>query len=141
LRVAPAAVAALHGLLSGEEFPGVGRIMVELGRLGREQSWPCPSRATVYKLIGRDPGPTYALADLPPSVRAALYNLPLGPSVTVPGAQLAFYCFNYGELAAAHFAAALPWLPLYQAYRMRGWRPHSRGLLRAVLAARGMRHG
>ena len=139
--MAPAVVAALHGLLSGEEFPGVARIMAKLGRLCRAQSLPCPSRATVYKLIGRDPGPTYALAELPPAARSALYNLSLEPSLAVPGAQLAFYCFNYGELAAAHFAAGLPWLPLYQAYRMRGWGPQSRGMLRAVLAARGVRHG
>jgi hypothetical protein len=140
LRVAPGVVAALHGLLSGEEYPGVPWIMAELGQLCRTQSWPCPSRATVYKLIQRDVGPSHLIGELLPSARAALYNLPLAPSVAVPGAQLAFYCFNYGDLAAMHFAAGLPWLPLYQAYRMRGWRAQGLGLLRAVLAARGIRH-
>jgi len=71
--------------------------------------------------------------------RAALYNLPRDGEV--PGEQLAFYCFNYGDLKAVQYAAGLPWLPLYRAYRMRGWRAQSRGLLRAALLARGIPHG
>ena len=86
----------------------------------------------------RESGPSYALAELPAAVRSALYNM-AGDAV-VPGAQLAFYCFNYGELAAVHFAAGMPWLPLYQANRMRGWRGRSRGLLRAVLVVRRIPH-
>jgi hypothetical protein len=140
LRVAPAVVAALHRMLSGHEHPGMERILAELAGWCGAQSLTCPSRATIYKLVQRDPGPSYGLAELPPTARAALYNLSPTASSAVPGAQLAFYCFNYGDLAAAHFAAGLPWLPLYQAYRMRGWRPQSRGLLRAVLAARGIGH-
>lgn len=56
----------------------------------------------------------------------------------MPGPQLAFYCLNYGSLAAISYAAGLPWLDLYQAGRLRGWRPRSRGLLDAVLRARGI---
>jgi hypothetical protein len=56
----------------------------------------------------------------------------------VPGHQLAFYCFDYGSLAAISFAAGLPWLDLYQARRMRGWRPRSFGLLAAVMRRRGL---
>jgi hypothetical protein len=48
-----------------------------------------------------------------------------------------FYCLNYGSLAAMSFAAGLPWLDLHQARHLRGWRPRSRGLLDAVLRARG----
>lgn len=103
----------------------------------REQR--CPSRATVYTFMRRDPGRSYEVERLPPAVRAALYNL--SPAGHVPGAQLAFYCFNYGDLDAIHHASGLPWLPLYQAYRMRGWRPRSRGLLRAVLVTRRIPRG
>ncbi len=93
-----------------------------------------PSRATVYKLLGTLPTSTYRLADLPPAVRSALYNLE--PESEVPGHQLAFYCFNYGDLAAVSFAAGLPWLALYQARRLPGYRTKSRGLLEAVAQVR-----
>jgi hypothetical protein len=81
-------------------------------------------------------GHVYDISALPPHVREALYNL--APDGTVPGHQLAFYCFNHGSLAAASYAAGLPWLDLYQAARLRGWRPRSWGLLRAALRARGL---
>ncbi len=136
LRVAPRAVSELRRLLAGDEFPGVQSILAALSRACERHGVGCPSRATVYKLILREPGRRYSAAGLPPAARAALYNL--DADAQVPAAQLAFYCFNYGELEALHFAAGLPWLALYQAYRMRGWRPRSRGLLRAVLVARGI---
>ena len=95
-----------------------------------------PARASLYNALSRIDGHTYEASGLPPHVRGALYNLsPEGP---VPGPQLAFYCFNHGSLAAASFAAGLPWLDLYQAARLRGWRPRSRGLLDAVMRARGI---
>ena len=65
----------------------------------------------------------------------ALYNL--APGGTVPGPQLGFYCFNYGCVAAISYAAGLPWLDLYQASRLRGWRRRSRGLLAGVARLRG----
>jgi hypothetical protein len=95
-----------------------------------------PSRATLYNVLARIEGHVYDISALPPHVREALYNL--APDGTVPGHQLAFYCFNHGSLAAASYAAGLPWLDLYQAARLRGWRPRSRGLLRAALRARGL---
>jgi len=73
---------------------------------------------------------------LPSSVQAALYNLEL--SAPVPGRQLAFALFHYGDLAALSFAAGLPWLSLYQAARLPAWRPRTRGLLEAVLRVRGI---
>ena len=78
----------------------------------------------------------YSVPELPVHVRDALYNLDL--EGTVPGHQLAFYAFQYGDTRAMSFAAGLPWLDLYQADRMRGWRPRSHGLLRAVLAHRAI---
>ncbi len=74
---------------------------------------------------------------MPAGVREGLYNLAANGSV--PGRQLVFYCFNYGSVATASYAAGLPWLDLYQAERLRGWRPRSLGLLRAVMAVRGIR--
>ena len=126
----------LRRLLGGDDYPRVETLLSELRQACRERHLACPSRATVYKLIQSDPGKSYPVAALPASVRAVLYNL--SAEGAVPGAQLAFYCFNYGGLPALHFASSLPWLPLYQAYRMRGWRTKSRGLLRAVLVARGI---
>jgi len=93
-----------------------------------------PSRATTYKLLARLPVPTYRVADLPAAVQSALYNLQ--PESRVPAHQLVFYCVNYGDLEAVSFAAGLPWLAIYQALRMRGYRPRSRGLLEAVARAR-----
>lgn len=93
-----------------------------------------PSRATAYKLLTSLPVPTYRVADLPDAVQSALYNLQ--PDSLVPAHQLAFYCVNYGDLEAVSFAAGLPWLAIYQALRMRGHRPRSRGLLEAVARAR-----
>ncbi len=95
-----------------------------------------PSRASLYNALSTIDGHAYPVASLPPDVAAALYNL--DSTCVVPGRQLAFYCFNYGGLTALTFAAALPWLDLYQARRLRGWRPRSRGLLQAVMRVRGM---
>lgn len=98
-----------------------------------------PSRATVYRLMASLACPTYRVGDLPGPVRRALYNL--GPGSEVPGHQVAFYCFNYGEIAAVSFASGLPWLALYQALRLPGYRKKSRGLIEAAAAARGIRDG
>ncbi len=94
-----------------------------------------PARATVYNAFDRLEPRCYRVSTLPPHAVEALYNL--APDTVVPGPQLAFYCFNYGSLAAVSFAAGLPWLDLYQARLLRGWRPRSRGLFDAVMHARG----
>ncbi len=99
-----------------------------------ERGWRSPSRAALYAALSRLEGSRHELATLPSPVRAALYNL--APDASVPGHQLAFYCFNYGSVAAASFAAGLPWLDLHQASLARGWRARSRGLLAAALRAR-----
>jgi len=136
LRIRPEVLTELRRLLRDDEYPGIESILRRLRAACESKGLPCPSRATVYKVIGHEPGKRYPAATLPEAVTAALYNVSLEGGV--PGAQLAFYCFNYGELPALHFAASLPWLALYQAGRMRGWRARSLGLLRAVLAARGI---
>ena len=138
-RLPEAVTDELRRLLSGQEYPVVRKVLKQLQKSSYRLGQKCPSRATVYKFMRQDPGRTYRLSELPPAVSAAVYNQ--HPAASIPGAQLAFYCFNYGDLSAAQFAAALPWLPLYQAARMRGWRPKSRGLLRAVNAARGIPDG
>jgi hypothetical protein len=94
-----------------------------------------PSRGSQYAAFDSMDGHTYEISTLPSAVVECLYNLP--PQGPVPGRQLVFYCLNYGALAAMSFAAGLPWLDLHQARRLRGWRPRSRGLLTAVLRARG----
>jgi hypothetical protein len=111
-------------------------ILKRIGERCRNEGLHPPSRATVYKLLGILPTPSYLVADLPPAVRSALYNLE--PESRVPGHQVAFYCFNYGDLGAVSFAAGLPWLALYQARRLPGYRAKSRGLLHAVIRARGI---
>lgn len=94
-----------------------------------------PSRATLYKLLPGLPVPAYRAGDLPQSVQDALYNQ--DPDTLVPGHQVAFYCFNYGNSRAVSFAAGLPWLALYQAVRLPGYRKKSLGLALAVSAAIG----
>ena len=95
-----------------------------------------PARASLYNGLARLDGHIYTVATLPRPVVEALYNI--APDGRVPGHQLAFYCFNHGSLSAISYAAGLPWLDLYQARRMRGWRPRSFGLLQAVMRRRGL---
>lgn len=133
----PAAVAIkLESLLGSEERPPMRVIQSELQEFCRHAGHRMPSRATLYACLRSSPTERYVPACLPKAVQTALYNLDM--DAPVPGHQLAFYCFNYGDLAAASFAAGLPWLALYQAAHMRGFRPKSRGLLEAVLRVRGI---
>lgn len=130
-------VEALGHLLGGYDFPGMKAIHAELHARCEEMGHVCPSRATLYKMIGAHEGASYRAADLPPAVQAALYNL--DHEARVPARQVAFYAFNYGEIEAVQWAAGLPWLALYQAARMRGWRATCRGLLDAAMAVRKIR--
>lgn len=129
-------VELLRYYLQGYEFTGIKTVLSKLAEVCQQRALSCPSRATVYKFIQQDTGPRYSLTELPDPVSAALYNL--GGTGDVPGAQLVFYCLNYGDLKAIQYTAGMPWWPLYQAARMRGWRPRSRGLLHAILRARGI---
>jgi hypothetical protein len=136
LRLSPTVIARLRPLLLGLERPKLSVVQRTLEAQCRRDRQRPPARATLYNALPRVACHEYQIRDLPAQVRRALYNL--SDAGTVPGHQLAFYCFNYGDLAAASFAAGLPWLDLYQAARLPGWRPRSRGLLDATVAARGI---
>jgi hypothetical protein len=129
-------LARLRTAVLGQERPRFTIVHRDLAAWCRSVGLPAPARASIYGALAHLPGHAYRVPALPAHVQATLYNLDLAGSV--PGHQLAFYCFNYGGLAAVSFAAGLPWLDLYQAARLGGWRPRSRGLLTAALAARGI---
>jgi hypothetical protein len=129
-------LAALVEATAGQDRPSMVELAAGVGERCRLNGLKPPSRATIYKLLTTLPTPTYRLADLPPAVQRALYNL--APDSEVPAHQVAFYCFNYGDLGAVSFAAGLPWLALYQARRLPGYRDKSRGLIDAVAQLRGL---
>jgi hypothetical protein len=128
--------AIVEEALGGHDRPAMAAMLRTVVGRCREQGLTPPSRATLYKLMAGLPPRAYRLGDLPPAVQGALYNLE--PDSEVPAHQVAFYCFNYGDLRAMSFAAGLPWLALYQARRLPGFRARSRGLLEAVATARGL---
>jgi hypothetical protein len=136
-RLRPELLAALRAQVMTPGRPSMTAVHRRLAAFARERGWRPPARATLYAALAGLEGSRLELAKLPAPVQAALYNL--SADATVPGHQVAFYCFNYGTLPAASFAAGLPWLDLHLALRCRGWRPRSRGLLLAVLAARAAR--
>lgn len=133
-RITKAVLEHLRSLLLGQDKPEPQEILEKIKKFCAQNKHRPPSRATIYKVMAKIPSQTFAAQKLPHEVRAVLYNLDL--EANIPGHQLAFYCFNYGDLRAISFAAGLPWLCLYQAYRIRGWRPKSLGLLKAVLCTR-----
>lgn len=135
-RTDPRVLALLANAAGGYDRPRMADLISLVDRSCRSEGLKCPSRASIYKLLAFLPTATYKAAELPPAVRDALYNLT--PESEVPGHQVAFYCFNYGDLAAVSFAAGLPWLALYQAGRLPGFRPRTRALFEAVLRARGL---
>jgi hypothetical protein len=135
-RLDPAVLACVEEAASGRERPAMRELLARIADLCRARGLRPPARATVYHLLPGLRGATCRVEDLPPSVRAALYNL--GPEGEVPVRQVAFCGMNYGDLAAMHFAAGLPWLAIYQALRMPGYRPKSRGLMEAVAFTRGI---
>lgn len=130
-------LAELQSAAQGFDRPSVAVLQRRIADLCAAQGLKPPSRASLYKALSTIEGHAYDVSQLPSHVAGTLYNL--APEAGVPGRQLAFYCFNYGSLAAVSFAAGLPWLDLYQASRLRGWRQRSRGLLQAVMRARGIR--
>ena len=121
---------------AGHDRPNMTAVIAEVSARCRRAGIKSPSRATVYKRVATLPTTTLRRATLPAAVQNALYNL--ADDSAVPAHQVVFYCLNYGDLAAVSFAASLPWLALHQAGRMPGYRARSRGLLEAVLRARGI---
>ena len=126
----------LEELLLGQERPPVREIQAALEEYCGASGLRTPARATIYEAMARTIPRSYDIARLPAAARTTLYNL--DPEGWVPGHQLAFHCLNYGGLAAASFAAGMPWLALYQAARLPGWRRRSRGVLDAILHVRGI---
>lgn len=135
-RLDPGVLELVRRVFSTQERPGMSAALAEVVERCRKASLRPPSRATVYKLLETLPSGRWRVSELPQSVRDALYNL--NETSAVPGHQLAFYSFNYGDLAAVSFASGLPWLALHQALRLPGFRPKARGLLEAAVAARGI---
>ncbi len=134
MRLAVPVVVELRRLLGGQERPSVRAVERQVRSLCEREGLPAPARATVYRFMAGVSVHDYRVADLPAWVQAALYNL--DRDARVPGRQLVFYAFNYGDARAMSYAAGLPWIDLYQAARMRGWRPMSRGPLRAAMLRR-----
>ncbi len=133
-RLDPAIRQEIQRLLLAQERPAVKAMQAELEAFCRQRGKKMPARSTLYLAMASFPAHAYRIEDLPPGPRRALYNLPT--TGEVPGHQLAFYCLNYGDLEAISFAGGMPWLALYQAARMRGWRERSRGLLDAICRVR-----
>jgi hypothetical protein len=136
-RLPEPAVSELRRLLGGQERPSMRDVGRELGVFCQARGLRPPARATLYRFMAEVPMHHYRVAGLPPWVGASLYNL--DADARVPGHQLVFYAFNYGDARAMSFAAALPWVDLYQAARIRGWRAMSLGPLRAAMRKRKIR--
>ena len=126
----------LDQLLSTRDRPRVIDVLTDIGGLCRAEGLRPPSRATIYAAFERAEPPVYETGTLPEPVRRALYNL--DGVRAVPGHQVAFCAFNYGDAQALSFAAGMPWLCLHHAARIRGWRPKSLALLKAVMHCRGL---
>ena len=136
-RLPPSVLEHLRRAALAHNPPSVARVHRDIVAACIGAGLKPPARASLYNALARIDGHRYRVADLPDHVAEAVHNL--APGSDVPGHQLAFSCFNHGSLAAVSYAAALPWLDLYQAARVRGWRARSRGLLAAVMRARGLR--
>lgn len=133
-RLHPELLALIESLLLQTERTPVNGLIESAAVFCKARGLRVPSRTTIYGLIDALELPRVSMADLPPAAQRALYNLE--PQSAVPGSQVAFACFNYGGLEAMCYAAGLPWLFLYRASKMRGWRPKSRNLLVAAMRAR-----
>src|SRR5205823_2245542 len=120
-------------ILAGQERPRVTAVYASLRAHCMRRGLEPPARASVYNAINRLKSPEFRVHDLPPAVRRVLHNV---EADRVPGPQVAFAAFNYGDERALSFAAGLPWICLHHAARMRGFRPKSRALLRAVMSFR-----
>ena len=135
-RLNPEVQALLRRLLLVQERPSMSAVRRQLEEACSQRGLATPARATIYQWLDTLVAPGYRIEELPAAVRVTLHNV--DPHGSIPGPQLAFHCFNYGRVEAMSWAAGLPWLALHQAARKRGWRPGSRGVFEAVLAARGI---
>jgi len=133
-RLPPELQTHLQDLLSGHDRPPVRQLRATLGRFCERRGLPVPARATLYSFMQTAPTPLYRIEELPDAVRRTLHNV--AQDADVPGPILVRRAFEAGSLAAVSYASSLPWLCLYQADRLRGWRPKSHAMLRAVMRFR-----
>jgi len=124
----------LSQLLGGYARPKTRDILDKLHRFCTRRGYKVPSKATVYNYMKKSVVHQYDWDVLSPSVQCAMYNL--DSSAVIPGHQAVFYALNYGDVAAISFAAGCPWIDLYQADKVPGWRPKSHALLKAIIADR-----
>ncbi len=134
-RFAPVVEAELVRLLGKHERPAVLDVLRALEVYCKRLRIKPPSRASIYNAMARVEPPSYPRAALPEAVRRCLHNV---GGDRVPGHQVAFAAFNYGDERALSFAAGLPWACLYRAEKVPGFRPKSLALLRAVMSWRGL---
>jgi hypothetical protein len=134
-RLDPRVERKLQRLLATRERPGLTEVHQELAAFCRRLRLRAPSRATLYNAIARARAPMLAVAALPDGVRRTLHNV---GGRRVPGEHVVFAAFNYGSTEAMSYAASLPWLCIELALKMRGFRPKSLALLRAVAHCRGL---
>ncbi len=137
-RLDPAVEQQLHALLKpqGYDRPGASEVSRGLAEFCQRSGRRVPARSTIYNAVNRLPPIEYDRGALPESVKRTLHNI---GGVRIAGRQIVFATFNYGDTAAISYASTLPWLCLWAAAQMRGWRPKSLALLRAVMHRRGMR--
>lgn len=91
-RIDARALAVLAEVAGGYERPRMNDLLASVDQRCRREGLKAPSRASIYKLLATLPTPTFHVAELPPGVQDALYNL-TGES-EVPAHQVSFYCFN-----------------------------------------------
>jgi hypothetical protein len=135
-RLPAAVLLEVRRLAGGRDRPAISDLLAEVSRSCAARGLRPPSRTALYRLLDDMESHAYPMASLPQDVRLTLHNV--DPAAAVPGSQLAFHCFNYGNSRALSFASGLPWLDLHQARLKRGWRAKSLGLLHAVCRARGI---
>ena len=135
-RLAPRVEARLQRLLDTADPPRVSEIDRELRAFCRSTGARAPSRATIYNAMARIESESIDRRRLPDSVARTLHNV---GGDRIPGHQVVFAAFNYGDTRALCYAAGLPWAYLLRASQLRGWRPKSRALLMATLAIRRKR--
>ncbi len=136
LRLDPHVIALVREELLGQAKPDMSALHDLIKKRCALVRRRCPSRSSLYTIADKVSGHTYLASELPVWVRDVLHNV--DPTSAVPGRQVAFACINSGDTRALSFAASLPWLDLFQARRMRGFRAKSVGLLDAICAARGI---
>ena len=134
-RLSPSVESRLIAILGRRDRPAIVDVLRELRVFCTRRGLQMPSRATVYNAMNRVPAPEYDFGEMPDSVQRTLHNVARGK---IPGPQVVFAAFNFGDTRAISFASSLPWICLHRASMTPGFRPKSLALLSAVMAHRGI---